>query len=135
MNRTRLQWLRSAIEGKYVYPLAELVQLHAGNVVQGQSGNRIEAFYDENWAFATFLWSADNAKYRPILRRIMSDTADGSVYDPTGVHQNKYAQWQPSAVRPLLEHYLGQSLELIDVEYQKYIRKIAFDEYADQFPS
>jgi len=33
----------------------------------------------------------------------------------------------------MLEHYLGMSLDQIDAEYQKYIRKIAFDDYAAQW--
>jgi hypothetical protein len=132
MNRSRLQSLRRAVEGDYIFPLGELVQKHAGNVV-AESGNRIDAFYAGSWAFATFLWAADDGKYRPALRRMMSDVADGTVYDPTGVHQNARLPWNPSGVKPMLEHYLGMSLDQIDAEYQKYIRKIAFDDYAAQW--
>jgi hypothetical protein len=132
MNRSRLQSLRRAVEGNYIYPLGELVQKHAGNVVS-ESGNHIDAFYAENWAFATFLWAAEDGKYRPAMRRLMSDIADGTVYDPTGVHKNKMIPWNPAGVKPMLEHYLGMNLDQIDGEYQKYIRKIAFDDYAAQW--
>jgi len=132
INRSRLQSLRAAVEGKYLYPLPELAQKHAGNVV-AQADNRVEAFYGESWAFATFLWEADNGKYRPILRKMISDIADGSAYDPSGVHRNAYAPWNPAGVKPLLEHYLGMSLEEVDAEYQKYVRKVAFDDYAAQW--
>jgi len=131
-NRSRVQSLRRAIESNSIYPLGELVGMHAGNVVN-QSGNRIEAFYAESWAFATFLYAGDNAKYRPALRRMMSDTADGTVFDPTGVHQNWRLPWTPAGVKPMLEHYLGMNLDAIDAEYQKYIRKIAFDDYQAQW--
>jgi hypothetical protein len=133
MNRSRLQSLRQAVEGGYVYPLGELMQKHAGNVVVGQSGNHIDAFYAEDWAFAEFLWAADDGKYRPILRQMISDIADGSVYDPTGVHKNKNLPWNPAGVKPMLEHYLAMDLAQIDAEYQKFIRKIAFDDYAAQW--
>ena len=132
VNRSRLQSLRTAVEGNFVYSLQDLIQLHAGNVV-ALSGAHIEAFYAEDWAFATFLWSADHAKYRPAMRRMMSDIADGTVYDPTGVHADATVPWNPAGVRPMLEHYLGMSLEAINVEYQKYIKKIAFDDYASQW--
>ena len=131
-NRSRLQSLRNAVEGNYLYPLPELAMKHAGNVV-AESGNRVEAFYGENWAFATFLWGAENGKYRPAMRRLISDIADGSVEDPTGVHKNKNLPWNPSGVKPMLERYLGMSLDAVDVQYQKYIRKVAFDDYAAQW--
>jgi hypothetical protein len=131
-NRSRLQSLRGAVEGNYVYSLEDLSQKHAGNVV-AQSGNRVEAFYGESWAFATFLWAADDGKYRPILRQMISDIADGSVYDPTGVHKDSHLPWSPAGVKPMLEHYLGMSLDQVNVEYQKYIRKVAFDDYAAQW--
>jgi hypothetical protein len=132
MNRSRLQSLRSAVDGNYLYPLSELSQKHAGNVV-AESGARVEAFYGESWGFATFLWAADNARYRPMLRSLISDVADGTAYDPTGVHRNSMAPWNPAGVKPLLEHYLGMKLEAVDAEYQKYVRKVAFDDYAAQW--
>jgi hypothetical protein len=132
INRSRLQSLREAVEGKYLYPLPDLAMKHAGNVV-AEADNHTAAFYGESWAFASFLWTADNAKYRPILRRMLSDIADGTVYDPSGSHQNKLAPWSPAAVKPLLEHYMGMSLEALDGEYQKYIQKVAFDDYASQW--
>ena len=131
-NRSRLQSLRRAVDGNYLYPLAELSQKHAGNVVN-ESGNHIDAFYSESWAFATFLWAAQDGKYRPAMRALISDVADGSVFDPTGSHKDWRAPWDPAGVRPLLEHYLGMSLEAIDAEYQKYIRKVAFEDYAAQW--
>jgi hypothetical protein len=132
VNRSRVQSLRRAVEGNYVFPLGELIGMHAGNVVN-QSGNRIEAFYAQDWAFATFLWGADNGKYRPAMRQLMSDIADGTVYDPTGAHKSAAIPWNPQGVKPMLEHYLGMNLDQIDGEYQKYIRKVAFDEYQAQW--
>jgi hypothetical protein len=131
-NRSRLQALHDAVLGNYLYPLDELVQKHAGDVVAG-TDNRVAAFYGENWAFAAFLWSAEDNKYRPALRRIMSDVADGSVYDPTGVMRSSLSSWNPAGVQPMLEHYLGMSMAQMNVEYQKFIRKIAFDDYAAQW--
>jgi hypothetical protein len=131
-NRSRLQAIHAAVEGNYAIPLDELLRLHAGNVV-ALSGNRIEAFYAGSWAFATFLWAADDGKYRPMLRRMISDIADGTVYDPTGVHANAALPWNPEGVRPMLEHYLQMPFDQINAEYKKYITKVAFDEFASQW--
>ena len=64
---------------------------------------------------------------------MMSDIADGSVFDPSGAHKNANLPWNPSGVKPMLEHYLGKSLDAIDAEYQDYIRKVAYDDYAAQW--
>jgi len=132
VNRTRVQSLRRSVEGNFLYPLSELLTLHAGNVIS-QSGARIEAFYSQDWAFAEFLWAADDGKYRKAMRQLMSDTADGSVFDPTGTLKDKQMPWNPSCAQPMLEHYLGMSLDQIDVEYQKFIRQVAYDNYAAQW--
>ena len=132
MNRTRADGLQRAVNGDYVYPLAELVQLHAGNVV-ALSGPHIEAFYSQDWAFATFLWAAEGGRFRPALRRLIDDTAAGTVFDPTGVHDDAARPWSPAGVRPMLEHYLGLPLDRIDAAYQAYVRKVAFDEYDQQW--
>jgi hypothetical protein len=131
-NRSRLQAVHDAVLGNYLYPLDELVTKHAGDVVAG-SDNRVAAFYGENWAFATFLWCAEDNKFRPALRRLMSDTADGTVNDPTGVMRNSQSSWNPAGVQPMLERYLGMNMAQMNIEYQKFIRKIAFDDYAAQW--
>ena len=131
-NRTRVEMLQRAVTNDTLYPLNELVQLHAGKVV-ALSGTHIEAFYAQDWAFATFLWAAEGGRYRPALRQLIDDTAAGTVYDPTGVHRDANLPWNPAGVRPMLEHYLGLSLDQIDAEYQKYIRKVAFEDYNQQW--
>ncbi len=133
VNRSRAEALRRAVDGgTALFPLGELMQLHAGNVVT-QSGSRIEAFYAQDWAFATFLWSAEGGRFRPALRQILSDTADGTVFDPTGVLQDNRLPWSAVGVKPMLEHYLGLPLDQIDAAYQKFIRKVAFEQYDAQF--
>ena len=132
VNRTRVDALQRAVTSGSLLPLSKLTQLHAGNVV-GESGSQIETFYAQDWAFATFLWSADGGKYRPALRRLIDDTAAGTVFDPTGVHRNAALPWDPAGVRPMLEHYLGKSLDAIDADYQRFIRKVAIDDYNQQW--
>ena len=56
--------------------------MHAGEVV-ALPGSKIEAFYAQNWAFAEFLWDAENGKYRPAFQRLLTDCANGTVY-PAG---------------------------------------------------
>jgi hypothetical protein len=132
INAGRAQQLRNAIEDKKLWPLEDLIQMHAGQVVSLPS-DRIEPFYAQSWAFARFLREADNARYRPAMRQLLTDIAAGTVYDPTGVHQKSSLQWRPQGVQPMLEHYLGMNLDQIDKAYQEYIRKIAFEEFGAQW--
>ena len=131
VNQTRAIALRKAIEDKQLWPLEQVVAMHAGQVVD-KSGGKIEAFYAQAWAFGRFLWEADNAKYRPALRRLLADTASGEVFDPTGSHKDRNLPWNPDGVKPMLEHYLGMSFDEIDAAYAKYIQKIAFEELQAQ---
>jgi hypothetical protein len=131
-NRSRAQSLKRVVEGHFTFPLAEVINLHAGDVID-QSGNKIEAFYAQAWAFATFLYHGENGKYRPGLQKLLADTADGTLFDPTGVYRSATAPWRKVDVKPILEHYLGQKLETIDAEFQKYVRTVAFDQYEDQW--
>jgi len=131
LNAPRAQTLRKAIEGREVLPLGKISAMHAGDIV-GESSLKIDAFYAQAWAFARFLYEADNGKYRPALNKWLAETADGSVYDPTHSHANSSAPWNRTAVRPMIEHYLGRSIESIDAAYQAYMKKIAYEELPAQ---
>ncbi len=128
LNPQRAQALRSAMVEKRLWPLRRLIRMHAGEVV-GMSGDRIEAFYAQAWAFAKFLWEADQAKYRPALRRWLTDTAAGRVFDPTGSHRSARSSWNRNAVEPMLEHYLEMDMASIEKAYAAYLRRIAFEEF------
>jgi hypothetical protein len=126
-NSHRAAKLRHAIESNNLWPLDKLITMHAGEVVT-LPGPRIEAFYAQNWAFAEFLWEAEDGKYRPALQRLLKDCANGTLYDgnPQPRRRTVFDGWDPSTVRPMLEHYLCMELIDIDRAYRAYCRKIAF---------
>jgi hypothetical protein len=132
MNPQRALSLRKALDAGELFPLSQLITLHAGEVVN-MPGIKIEAFYAQNWAFARFLWDGQNGKYRPALQHWLAETADGTVFDPTGSHRRSYLPWNSAGVRPMLEHYLGQDLSVIDQEFKQFMQKVAFDEMEQQF--
>ncbi len=132
INPTRTQGLRHAIENKRLWPLGQLIAMHAGQIVN-EPGDRIEAFYGQSWAFARFLWEAEKGRYRPALQKLLTDTAAGTVPDPTGTNAWKAGNWNPAAVRPMLEQYMGMDMEAIDRAYQAYIREVAFQEFSAQW--
>jgi hypothetical protein len=125
VNPNRAEKLRTAIEDGNLWTLEQLCTMHAGEVV-GLSGERIETFYAQNWAFAQFMWNAENARYRPAFQRMLNELASGAADQYTGRRAGPTDTWDPRTVRPLLEHYLCMDLPRIDAAYQAYIRQIAF---------
>lgn len=132
LNPLRAQALRRTIDEKHLWPTEQLIRMHAGEVVN-QSGEKIEAFYAQCWAFAKFLREADGGKYAPALRKWLAETADGTVFDPSHSHSRVGMPWNPGGVKPMLEHYLGMSLPEIDTAFQAYMRKVVYEEYPAQW--
>lgn len=134
VNPQRAHSLRRAIEKRTLIPLRDLCTMHAGEVVS-RSGSTIETFYAQNWAFAKFLWEGDGGRYRPAMLRLIRDTATGNLNDPSGSHSNSKAPWEPSAVPPLLERYLGMSMTDLSSRFASYIQFVAYEELEAQFAS
>jgi hypothetical protein len=132
INAARTQALRHSIESKELWPLAELCTMHAGQIVH-LPPERIEAFYSENWAFARFLWEGDAGKYRPAFQALLADTARGVLRDGKGGHRPIEVNWNPSIVKPTIEAYLGMKIEEIDASFQVFMRKVAYEEFRDQW--
>jgi hypothetical protein len=131
-NPNRAIGLRNAIENQKLWPLEKLVSMHAGDVVQ-LPGDRIEAFYAQNWAFARFLWEYNNGQYRPNFKTLLAETADGTLYDPSGSMRHAVKTWSPSGVKPMLEHYLNKPLPEIEKEYLQFCRKVAYEQFKNQW--
>lgn len=130
INYNRMNKLRTAVQAGDLWSLPQLLQTHAGEVVD-LPPERIEAFYAQNWAFAKFLWQADDARYRPALLALLDDAARGRL--PAHLVSSSHEQgFDPRTVQPLLEHYLQMPLNQIDQRFQAYIHVIVTDEYARQ---
>jgi hypothetical protein len=124
-NPNRSEKLRDAIEASQLWGLEQLCTMHAGDVVS-LSGERIETFYAQNWAFAHFMLYADNGTYRPAFNKMLAELSTGEADQYTGRRHGPPDNWDPRTVRPLLEHYLNMSMKQIDRAYQAYVRKLAY---------
>jgi hypothetical protein len=132
INGARVLALRTAIERRSLWSLDKLVTLDAGHVVTG-SGEKIDAFYAQNWAFADFLYNSNNGARRPELLQMISDAANGKIRDPTGSLRRAYLGWNPAGARPLLEDYLGEKFEAIDDEFYAYCRQLAYQQIRAEY--
>jgi hypothetical protein len=134
VNLNRADKLKTAIQNSKLWPLDQLCTMHAGDVVS-MSGERIETFYAQNWAFAQFMLNGEGGKYRPAFHKMMADLASGDADAFTGRRRTLPGTWDPRTVRPLLEHYLSMSMPQIDAAYQAYIRQLASNAKDPHFPT
>jgi hypothetical protein len=123
-NGNRIRALRTAADSRTLLPLSKLIAMHAGQVVE-QTSFQVETFYAQSWAFARFLWDADDGKYRPALQRLLADAAAGRLYHDGIARDAATTEWDPASGGPILERYVGMPLPEIDRVYRAYIRKIA----------
>lgn len=130
-NASRVHRLRQAYEGKYLWPLSQLITMHAGDVV-GQGFEKIESFYAQNWAFVRFCLDYQNGKYRAKFLQFLHDTAAGKLHSGTGPNMRRVYGWNPKLVKPMLEKYLGASLDTIQADYLDYVKQVAFERFSDQ---
>lgn len=111
-SSSRTARLAVVISANELVPLRQLLSMHAGNVV-GLSGQEVDAFYSQAWAFARFLREGEGGRYRPALMRLLHDAATG------GLSSDSLAE-DPA----LVERYLGQSLEAIEPAYREFARSL-----------
>lgn len=122
-NASRLMSLRSAVIGNHLYPLAQLVRMHAGQVV-GKPNAQIEAFYAESWAFARFLYDGNQGRYRPAVQRMLADAAAGRLFDDSSRQLADGPLWDSSTAKPMLEHYLGAPLTDVEQSFRQYMDQL-----------
>jgi hypothetical protein len=132
VNLNRAVKLREAVQERHLYPLEELIKLHAGDVV-GEGFEKVDAFYAQDWAFARFMWE----RHREALQRMLTETASGRVYDPVAkaLRPASAEGWRPEAAKGILEHYLGMPFDQIEKEYNAFVSKVAFEQFQAQWAS
>src|SRR5688572_18364293 len=122
-NSNRIRGLRNGLESRTLLPLRKLIAMHAGQVVE-QTTFQVETFYAQNWAFARFLWDAEDGRFRPALRQLLADAAMGNLYRDGVARKAGSTEWDPTSAGPLLERYLGMPLPAIEKAFRAYVRKI-----------
>jgi hypothetical protein len=123
VNTSRLNSLRSAVADDQLYPLSQLVRMHAGQVV-GKPGAKIEAFYGESWAFARFLREGNHGRNEQTLHRMLADAARGTLFADNSRQASEGPLWDPSTAKPMLEHYLGMPLPQIERAFLDYVANL-----------
>ena len=131
INLDRAISLRSSMDNGEMWNLEDLVGMNAGQVV-GRPNAKVMAFYAQAWGFGRYLWDGDNQAHRAALRQMLTDCANGTIYDPTGRRHNRLTPWPAESARGMLEHYLGMSFDQIEDGYGQFIRHVADDELPNE---
>jgi hypothetical protein len=50
-----------------------------------------------------------------------------------GIPEARAGEWNPTTVKPLLEHYLSTDLATLDAQFTAYMKSLAFEKYDEQF--
>lgn len=131
-NPQRAQELRNVLDARAGMSLELLMQSEPG-AVSRRGNSAVLAFYAQSWAFARFVQEYDGGRYRERFRRWMADTAAGTLTDPGGTHRVRQEFWNPRAVRPIVEHYLGTDLPTLEKEFVQWCRYLAYEEFNRQW--
>ena len=122
---THAQTLAKASEHDVLIPLLLLARLDAGMVMENPQLTPYPLYYAQCWAFARFMIEGESGRYRPALKQMFIDAADGRLYDPTGANTRPVGTFRPSEAAAAVERALGRPLSEIEPAYRAYIRQIA----------
>ena len=114
-SRARSQTLADAIASNRLWPLHELIRVHAGDVIY-LPREKIETFYAQSWAMSLFLLES----YPSETRRYLADVAAGRAYRPAAFANLKPNQWNPNLGQAQFEHYFERSMAEIERDYTAY---------------
>ena len=120
-NLTRQSRLAEAINRDRLFPLEELLQTNAGNVVQ-ETSTKVGTYYAQLWGLMLFLKEGENGKYAAGFERLRRELATPAPAQ----HLRAEQIWSPSgAITPgeaLFHSYISDDLPMIEREYTRYLR-------------
>jgi hypothetical protein len=100
----RLKQLRTAVRRQRLWPLRQLLTMHAGHVVGANDGRQVETFYAQAWAFARFL--VEHEEHGPRVADLLAAYADGSA---------------PRNPWVALEQTFGVDITTLQRQYENYV--------------
>ena len=112
LNEFRLKALQQAIRHNSLFPLQEILGMHAGHAV-ALPAERTATFYAQAWALTRFLQEGETGKYRRDFRQMLNDAADG---------ENLYSQ---TRALDIFEGYFKDDLDTINQNFNLYARFLA----------
>ncbi len=133
-NLQRLGALKLIIQNKKIIPLRELISLNPGEVVMWADSNKaVMAFYAQAYALVRFLREEDYGKRLANYHQMLLGALNGTW--PLDKNEAKIASdrnipltttWNRYIAQKLFDIYIGEEIERIEPEYQRFCRKIVY---------
>lgn len=133
-NVQRLGALKLSLQNNQIIPLRELISLNPGEVVMWEESDKaVMAFYAQSYALVRFLREEDYGKRLSNYHQMLLGALDGNW--PLDENEGKIAsdrnapptvQWNRYIAQKLFDIYIGQNIEQIEPEYQRFCRKIVY---------
>jgi len=93
------------------------------------SNDRALRYYAQVWAFTHFLYEGEAGRYRPALQRMLTDAANGSLYDTVrarlGERPARDARVRRIGPAVLVAYLPDVRLDELDRQYQSFVRRVA----------
>jgi hypothetical protein len=125
-NTFRLNGLREALAAGTLMPLDELLNTHAGAVIDRSHSRLTKTYYAQAWSFVAFLNEGEKGKYQEDFRRMLREITDGTYR--ARVSGARFATARPSEVnegRAVLYAYLTDDFDRLESEYRNYLMTLA----------
>lgn len=124
-NTLRINSLRAALQHGSLFTIRELVNTHAGDVIQHTGTRQTHTYYAQAWALITFLRHGVNKMYAKDFERLLADIADGSYrirLSAAGLADARITQRTLGAAT--FESYFGFIPESITDDYHDHLLHI-----------
>jgi hypothetical protein len=120
-NPTRESRLAQAVNRNRLFPVEELLQTNAGNIVQGTS-TKVGTYYAQLWALMLFLKEGENGKYAASFERLRRELGTPAAAQHLRAEQIWAAGGQLNPGEALFRSYISDDLPTFEREYTAYLR-------------
>ena len=133
-NLQRLGALKLILQSRKIIPLREIISLNPSEVVMWvESDKAVMAFYAQAYALVRFLREEDYGKRLANYQQMLLGALNGTW--PLDENEARIASdrnipltaaWNRYIAQKLFDIYIGEEIERIEPEYQKFCRKIVY---------
>lgn len=122
-NPARQNRLSEALLRRRLFPLQELLDTHAGNVIH-ETSNRVATYYAQVWALTLFLMEGEDGKYADRFGELRAALASADL-DRRLAAEQVFAEGgrRLSRGEALFRSYISEDVAAVEREYLAFVRE------------
>jgi len=124
-NRFRINSLRHALAARHFLPVGELLDMHAGHVIDSARPAAVQSYYAQVWSVMMFLRHGPVKAYRAGLERLLNDLGTPALATAARAQMAATADRQLSFGQAVFRHYITEELETFTHQHLSYARHLA----------